>query len=360
MHNRAMSFRDEFMAQIARYGERHRVASFKALCGHLVALLSDDEAFCALFEQAWQGRAFHEPAHRPLLVLDVLRYDALLTGQDHPLYGALASPPDPDRATQAALAAALSRKDFWRMLKNFSIQTNETSRALVWLWPAKLAGCDHGRRALALLDIGASAGLNLVCDALPAIWTRGDKSLAVVEKPRVIARLGIDQNPLDATQRLDALWLEACIWPGEETRLARLHAAIAAWKAAQAQENAPRLQRADMRETPELLELMSKNLPHSTLLLAYQSIAKEYMDAAARRQFEEGMLGWLLTQPPGRALWIEMENAVNPVAPYYVAITAHFRAGVVARSLELGRCGFHPTDVQVNENEVAEFLASFT
>lgn len=355
-----MAFRDEFIEQITRYGARHRVASFKALCGHLVALLTEDAALCASFEQAWQGRSFHEPAHRPLLVLDVLRYDSILIGQDHPLHGALASPPDPDRATQAALAAALSRKEFWRCLTKFSIQTNETSRALVWLWPAKLAGCDSGKRPLALLDIGASAGLNLIADALPAIWTCGEKPLAVVENPRVIARLGIDQNPLEASGSSDALWLEACIWPGEETRLARLHEGIAAWRSAQGKENPPRLQRADMRDAPELLTLMSENLPADALLLAYQSIAKEYMDAAGRRQFEEGMRGWLAGQPAGRALWVEMENAENPVPPYSVAITAHFRGATGVHSIELARCGFHPTDVLVSAGAVAEFHYVFT
>jgi hypothetical protein len=115
-----------------------------------------------------------------------------------------------------------------------------------------------------------------------------------------------------------------------------------------------------MREAPELLGLMSKNLPADTLLLAYQSIAKEYMDAKGRKQFEAGMRDWLAKQAPARALWIELENAENPIPPYHVAITAHFRAGDDVRSLELGRCGFHPTDVQVNEHAVADFKRAFT
>ena len=53
------------------------------------------------------------------------------------------------------------------------MKTNETSRALAWLWPASLAG---GGRRIALADVGASAGLNLVADALPNPWTTEDGS----------------------------------------------------------------------------------------------------------------------------------------------------------------------------------------
>jgi hypothetical protein len=109
------------------------------------------------------------------------------------------------------------------------VQTNDTSRALAWLWPAAIAGCSDGGRPLILVDVGCSAGLNLIGDALPHIWTTtAGGPLGVALRPQVLARFGLDGRPLEVGRPDDARWLHACVWPGEAERSQRLNDAIAA------------------------------------------------------------------------------------------------------------------------------------
>lgn len=97
---------------------------------------------------------------------------------------------------------------------------------------------------LALVEVGASAGLTLLVDrysydydgtkvagadpAAPTLSCHLESPLRLPERvPEVIWRRGIDLDPLDATDDEDVRWLECLIWPGEEGRAERLHDAVA-------------------------------------------------------------------------------------------------------------------------------------
>jgi hypothetical protein len=45
--------------------------------------------------------------------------------------------------------------------------------------------------------------------------------------PEVVARVGVDLDPLDVTDPDDARWLRACLWPDQPERIARLEAELA-------------------------------------------------------------------------------------------------------------------------------------
>jgi hypothetical protein len=94
-----------------------------------------------------------------------------------------------------------------------------------------------------VVDVGASAGLNLLCDSYridygphgatgPAdspvhIACRvvgGDPPIAS-RLPAFASRVGIDRSPIDLTDPDDARWLLACVWP-DTGRLAHTEAAI--------------------------------------------------------------------------------------------------------------------------------------
>jgi hypothetical protein len=45
--------------------------------------------------------------------------------------------------------------------------------------------------------------------------------------PEVVARIGVDRDPVDVTDADDARWLRACVWPDQAERVARLEAEIA-------------------------------------------------------------------------------------------------------------------------------------
>lgn len=118
-------------------------------------------------------------------------------------------------------------------------QTNEIGRCSVilpWLVESA-AGWEQPAHAV---DIGASAGLNLMLDMFA--YRYGDHSIGsgpvVLEcdnrggfdlptaLPRLATRTGLDLEPVDATDPDSARWLAALIWPEHTARLARLDAAI--------------------------------------------------------------------------------------------------------------------------------------
>ena len=119
-------------------------------------------------------------------------------------------------------------------------QTNEVGRAAVLLpWLPRVQGDLHA------IDLGASAGLNLLLDRFAYRYrgARGDTRLGQgplelqcdnrgdVDLPRRVpvlaTRTGIDLSPVDATDPAAAAWLEALVWPEHADRLARLREAVA-------------------------------------------------------------------------------------------------------------------------------------
>lgn len=300
---------------------------------------------------AWEHRTFHAYYDRPLLLLAAMRADARAEGPTHPLHAAFAAePPDARVVTREALEAALDgkRERVFDALAHRGVSTNETSRAIAWLWPAALAGASRGGRAIALADVGASAGLNLVADALPAPWTADDGvRIEIARDVTAVARLGLDPAPLDATAREDQEWLRACVWPGERDRAARLEEALDAFRAARTRPDAPVLTQVAARNVPPRLDLLSAADP-ATLVIAYQTVMRDYLAPEERAEYESGMRGWLGTHPPGRALWVELEEgAAGRDAELPAAITAHVRSPTgEVESFELARCGFHPIRIR--------------
>ena len=55
----------------------------------------------------------------------------------------------------------------------------------------------------------------------------GDRPIPTRAMPEVVARVGVDLDPLDVNDAEDARWLRACLWPGQPERAARLEAEIA-------------------------------------------------------------------------------------------------------------------------------------
>lgn len=128
------------------------------------------------------------------------------------------------------------------------VQTNEVSRCAALLPAFDIATSDPNR-PLWLVEIGASAGLNLFWDRYG--YSYQDSSGSVVKElgdatspvqlgvclcgpgvpplpenmPAVAARTGIDLHPVDVTDDDAVAWLRALIWPEHADRVARLLAA---------------------------------------------------------------------------------------------------------------------------------------
>lgn len=122
-------------------------------------------------------------------------------------------------------------------------QTNEVGRCAQFIPPLGMLSEEMG--ALAHVDVGTSAGLNLLLPrfryeyepggAVGAPSTvslrceaRGDHAVPVPATMPVVARsIGIDLQPIDVHDDEEVRWLEACMWPEQADRFARLVAAIA-------------------------------------------------------------------------------------------------------------------------------------
>jgi hypothetical protein len=323
-----------------------------------------EEAARARLEAAWRERKAPNPYQRPLLLMAALRAEALRLGERHPLHAAIgAAEVRPEAATRAALAEALADASprVFADLATRAVQTNETSRAVAWLWPAALLGCGAGRRPLALYDVGCSAGLNLAGDRLPPLWADGTgAALPLAADARVVARRGFDAAPLDVRREADRLWLTACVWPGEAARLDRLQAAVQAFSALAADAAAPGLEMTDLAEVPARLEALAREAPPDTVHLAYQTVVRDYLPEATRARYGEGMRGWLRGAQPGSPrVWIELEMPPQPDPVHGMILEAHqLSPSGGLHSLTLARCGFHPDRVLTNRDAVDAFTDS--
>lgn len=176
-----------------------------------------------------------------------------------------------------------------RVMNARQTQTNEAARCAVLL-PA-LASLPQ---PLALIEVGASAGLTLVPDFYsydyagqrvagrdphaPTLRCQPTGSVPVpTAVPEVAWRAGIDLNPLDVGDEADVDWLSCLIWPGEQGRVERLHAAVAT-----AHRHPPALHRGDLLDD---LPAVAAQAPASATLVIYHSAVLAYVDRGKRAAF---------------------------------------------------------------------------
>lgn len=174
--------------------------------------------------------------------------DALAAWYPH-LAGAHARTPD-DAAFAAFREHVLAHADALLELgRTRRTQTNEASRAAVVL-PWIAAAAEAWGEPVHLVDVGASAGLNLCLDrfeyryfaeAGTVVLAAADPAASRVTLacelrdglrppravPTIATRTGLELEPVDPTDPDSAAWLEALVWPEHEDRLERLRAALA-------------------------------------------------------------------------------------------------------------------------------------
>lgn len=218
-------------------------------------------------------------------------------------------------------------------------QTNEVAR-LTALTPA-LGMLGDG--PLALVELGASAGLCLYPDRYDYVWDgagrlggSGGPTLRVPSvgpvpvpgrHPRITARIGVDLNPLDVTDQEDMSWLLTLIWPGHDERRDRLAAAIEVTRA-----EPPRLIAGDMLDRlDDALEVaaVSGGRP-----VVHHSAAVAYLDERDRLELEKRMRTLVAA---GRCHWISLEGprvipSLAPAAPSSLA-PDHFALAVDGRAV---------------------------
>lgn len=245
--------------------------------------VADDPELLALLESLpWEKR-------QPNLLFASVRYLAGLL----PSYGAFRATVL-DRREEVA-AVMLARRT----------QTNEPARCATLLPVLALLP-----QPLALLEVGASAGLCLLPDRYGYAYgthridghagspvfpcqARGPVPLPA-RSPQVVWRAGIDLNPLDVTDPDDMRWLSCLVWPGEGERAGRLAAAIDI-----ARKDPPRIVRGDLVD--RLAETAAEAPPEATLVV-FHSAVLAYLTHERRAEFAEAVsaLGavWLSNESP--------------------------------------------------------------
>ena len=151
------------------------------------------------------------------------------------------------------------RDEVVEILHTRLVQTNEVRRSAVLLPVFATVEAEAGGAPLALIEVGASAGLNLLVDrygyrysATPAgdpasplvleTEVRGGEP-PIARVPRIVSRLGLELNALDVRDPADMRWLRSLVWPEHEQRREILEAAIAL-----AQDDPPEVRTVDVFE----------------------------------------------------------------------------------------------------------------
>ena len=264
-------------------------------------------------------------SHYPLMVLAAV-HDLVLAGVLPALAAVYREQGPVDAAPPLFRAAVLDHRDHvLGVLRDRFVQTNECGRAS----PLAL-GLAAVTAALgppeALVDAGASAGLNLLYDryrldvGVHGVWgdpaspivcsceVRGTQppSLRFVDVP---VRIGLDRAPVDLADPNAARWLLACTWP-DTGRLERTRAAIDV-----ALSSPPDVRTGDLvTGIGPLLDELDGDGP----VCVVTSWAFAYLDGGQRKGFVDALiragttrpLAWLSLEAPGT-----VQGVVEPAPP---------------------------------------------
>jgi hypothetical protein len=226
------------LAEVYRHFGEVDAAGTSPLYERVAVALSESDAALRAIEAA-PARKRH-----PTVILAAL-HDLALAGRAPELAAAYAAA-DGDAAADAAIGTLLRMTDsVVAIAARRRARADETGRCAV-LYPAiSEAARRGGAKAVGLIDVGCSAGLNLNVDRVGITYSNGQSlgdpsspvqlSSSIVGNrpvparamPEVVAKVGVDLDPVDVTDADDARWLRACLWPDQPERAARLAAELA-------------------------------------------------------------------------------------------------------------------------------------
>jgi hypothetical protein len=197
-------------------------------------------------------------------------------------------------------------------------QTNEVARS-AQLVPALALVSALAGRPPSILEVGASAGLNLRFDHYRYTYRARDQAVEVGDEvgsvhievafegdvrvipaalPIVSERIGLDTHPVDVTDPGQRRWLRACVWADEPNRDRRLLAALD-----QARRDPPTVIRGDAVAD---IDRVAARLPSEVPLVVVHQVVMTYLSTAARARFRRKVLGlgrhrpvyWLFAESP--------------------------------------------------------------
>ena len=279
-------------AEQAHWAERLGSPFTARLCALLGERL-DERTKAGRKTLGWRGRPEAGADALPLRLCGGLH--ALVRSGAAPALAACYPPnpqPDPERLW-AAVARALREPGLPRWIER-APQTNEVGRSAV-LMAGLLAVAARHDLPVELLELGASAGLNLLLDRYrydlgglqagdPAspLRLKPDWKGAAAPPARVVVarRRGVDLRPLDA--RRDGEGLLAYVWPDQPARLAQLGQALAIATA-----DPPEIEQGDAAEW--LDARLSEPAARGSARVVLHSVAFQYFPAQAKARIAASM-----------------------------------------------------------------------
>ena len=239
--------------------------------------------------KALAGRARKGQPHANLILAAV--HFLLLRGAQHPLRrfyetaGGTASAPSEDPFPDFRAFVEAHRDAITPLIETRVTNTNEVGRSAI-LHPGFVCVAREANAPLALIEIGPSAGLNLIWDKYGVRYTKDGKSVTAINadaplviecelrgdkvppsspKPVIGSRLGLELNPVDLSNANDRDWLRALVWPDQLSRLQRLDRAIALFE-----KEKPPIRPGDALE---LLSDALASVPRDQVPVVYHTIA---------------------------------------------------------------------------------------
>ena len=223
--------------------------------------------------------------------------------------------------------------------------TNEVGRSAVLRAGFGALAEERRSQLLYLIEVGPSAGLNLIWDRYGARYLRDGAAVAemapdsklvlscelkgggvppVGKLPHIAGRVGLELNPVNLADQDDRDWLRALVWPDQPQRLSRLQTAIGMF-----------LERpAEIRggDALALLPAALAQVPPGAGICVYHTIAL-YQFSPQKRQ----ALRYLLARSGlGRPVWrLSFEFATG--IKYAVKLTQYQDGVVRARTLGLAQ-----------------------
>lgn len=204
------------------------------------------------------------------------------------------------------------RQETGELIANGVTNTNEVARCSALQAGFRALAAETGE-PLALIEVGPSAGLNLIWDRYRVRYVRGneeyfagpaeaeltidcelrgDKIPPLGPSPKVASRVGLELNPVDLKEPFWRDWLKALVWPDNLARFARLETAIDIFLRESVQIRAGDA----LSLLPEALAQIPENLP----VCVYHSYVIYQFSDEMRRALDDTMIAAGLRRPVWR------------------------------------------------------------
>ena len=231
----------------------------------------------------------------------------------------------PDGVWPAAAATIQEHFNWIQERLRRTVQTNEPGRSTV-LYPALLWLMGRHQLPIRLLEIGASAGLNLLADRYCYVSDTdelGDPASpvrfvepwhpappidlsAAARQLTITERAGCDEHPLNPRDPADRQTLLSYIWPDETERFQRNQAALELAAAAPA--------RVDAAPADDWLPEALAQRRDTELTVIWQSVFRQYVSPDDWAAIEAAIRDAADANPGAQIAWLRMEPGPDHIA----------------------------------------------